>query len=152
MKLVKLSNKWTGVLSGLSSGCFWAAVGIKHLVCAQIPNVCAKNTRGTAAWVFFVSNQNRGCDRNLWKSLSVPAWIALGSCVNNKCVTPKRCDILRVRHAMEKKRERSFWRALVVAWKRCPVTESVTEIVLIKDNAVPTVSPVSYPLKVIWGV
>lgn len=74
-------------------------------------------------------NQNDGTDRNLWKSLSVPAGIALESCVNNTCVPPKK-----VRHCKrktdyggKKKKKWAAWKCLVSPGKKkrgWPVTES----------------------------
>lgn len=136
-------------------GSFWAAEHMKHLVCAQILNVCGKKERrkkntqrptGRVFFIlfFFVSNQNRDCDSDLWKSLSVPAWVALSCRVNNTCVTSERCDISKVRQVVGGSGNSSG----LGTWKRCPATESVEAVLLIKGNAAPTVSQGSYPLKV----
>lgn len=59
---------------------FWAAKWMKYLVCAlvsQILNIFRKKKKNLLEPR---SNKNGGIDRNLWKSESVPAWIALEPC------------------------------------------------------------------------
>lgn len=102
---------------------------MKHLVCAQVLHVLAKNTQA------IVSNQNGGSDRNLRKSLSVTERTALTSRVNNTCVTPKRCHISKVRHVFDKREKQSAW-AMIHCNKRSATT-GLRSLVAVR-NWIPT--------------
>lgn len=106
----------------------WVAKCMKYWLCAlvsQIPNVCEKKKLEPQL------NQNDATDRNLWKSLSVPAGIALESRFNNTCVLPKRCDVANARQFVEKSER--LERARVVGkkdglWQESSITKGKMRI------------------------
>lgn len=86
-------------LSGLKFRAFLATERIKHLACAQILNVL-QQTLQARVFLFQIKMvaATETCE-SLWVSP-----IALEYHFNNTCVTPKRCDILKVRQAVEGKK------------------------------------------------
>lgn len=97
-------------------------------------------------------NQNDGTDRNLWKSLSAPAGIALESRFNNTCVLPKRCDVANARQFVEKSER--LERARVVGkkdglWQESSITKGKMRI---KSHAGAGFTVASLVQKVMRGV